>query len=58
VKFTKRLVSTAPNVAPVGAIEIEVRCWLNPQLDRLKKKVAAAISARTLNHFRLITTPE
>jgi hypothetical protein len=57
VKFTNRVSSTAPNVAPDGAIEIEVRCWLNPQLERLKKNVAAAIRAMMLNQFRFIVTP-
>ena len=54
MKFTNRLLSTAPKVAPDGAIEIEIKCRLKAQLDRLNKNVAAAIRAIMLNHFRLI----
>jgi hypothetical protein len=45
---------TELNVAPGGTTLIETRCWLNPQLERLKKIVAVAIRAKMLNHFRLI----
>lgn len=42
----------APNVTAVGCTLIDNRCWLWAQLERPVRKVAAAIRAIRLNHFR------